>query len=566
MVQRGVISALGLLDLPFFRAETQKIAILYLVNYGLSRCRQPKKMKNILNVTKRLISVCIVASIFGQPSAQRLQSSVIPEAGSVASDDRYRWIDVPADFDSDMFLSRKNLDFQKNRPITKDLVAANLPNECKWTQSVPFPTNIAANAVVEHRGKIYSFGGARDATNSGFFLSRLTHEFDGKNWIEKAKIPYLIYLSTAVSDGRYIYLINGSGVLPSGGPLNPLAILLRYDPVNDTWDTLKPPEQATNLHASAFVDGKIFRVVGNNNGSQKHAEVYFPDQNIWRPLPSYPLAITAGRAIGYKNSLYVAGGYISENGNLVQQDKTYRYDWSLSKWVDADIQDLPAKASGRTSAMIGRNWVLVGDFFEGGATGGVYIWDAEKNTWSKGPDLPLIRYYMQGAFLNNALYVIGGDIPSTVRVGTTTVQKLEGCSLEAIGSKAYVSAILLNKPGTNGEVEPNDTSSQASGPLISGVVFTGQVNDEKDYWRFEVAKAGKIKATLTVPPGPLVQLQLWYKDTDNADNRVVAKLESPFEIEYDVPADRLGTYYLYVATDAATLNPDVSYSIQVNLP
>lgn len=97
------------------------------------------------------------------------------------------------------------------------------------------------------------------------------------------------------------------------------------------------------------------------------------------------------------------------------------------------------------------------------------------------------------------------------------------------------------------EQEPNDTSSQANGPLISGQDYFGFPNDPRDYFNISPNQAGLITINVTNHPLESVngaQLQLFYENPANGP--VAFKLVPPYAIEYSGPP---GDYYIFIFND-----------------
>lgn len=91
------------------------------------------------------------------------------------------------------------------------------------------------------------------------------------------------------------------------------------------------------------------------------------------------------------------------------------------------------------------------------------------------------------------------------------------------------------------ETEPNNTYTQANGPVPTGQAYHGYPNDNKDYFFFEIREFGYMSIDLKDYTG-IGQLQLFYQNTNN---RVALDTEPPYHLNYIGPA---GTYYIYIAT------------------
>ena len=111
-----------------------------------------------------------------------------------------------------------------------------------------------------------------------------------------------------------------------------------------------------------------------------------------------------------------------------------------------------------------------------------------------------------------------------------------------------------------GEVEPNNTSQQANGPLRSGQNYSSYPNDEKDYFSIYLRTGGPIVINLSNHTGLEPQLQLFYQTTSNPP--VAADIEAPYHIEYTGSA---GWYYIYIHA-AGNYSSSTAYTLQVTYP
>lgn len=124
------------------------------------------------------------------------------------------------------------------------------------------------------------------------------------------------------------------------------------------------------------------------------------------------------------------------------------------------------------------------------------------------------------------------------------------------------------------EAEPNDSTDQANGNLISGQLYLGLPNNGspdtgfRDYFKIRLDNPGSINIDLTNHPLESVngtQIQLYYL---SLDHRVALDLLPPYHIQYTGPA---GTYYIYIYNDVSKCTlPGIAcqnyYTLSVNYP
>ncbi len=112
------------------------------------------------------------------------------------------------------------------------------------------------------------------------------------------------------------------------------------------------------------------------------------------------------------------------------------------------------------------------------------------------------------------------------------------------------------------ETEPNDTYLQANGPLISGRMYYGYHDDEKDYYSVYLQNGGSLNVDMTSPNGG-TQIQLFYQVADVA-HRVGFDPTPPYHI--GLTSAQAGWYYIYVYTNPAYLAPTQVYTLTATYP
>jgi hypothetical protein len=94
------------------------------------------------------------------------------------------------------------------------------------------------------------------------------------------------------------------------------------------------------------------------------------------------------------------------------------------------------------------------------------------------------------------------------------------------------------------EKEDNDTAPTANGPLVSGLAYHGYPDDQKDYYRIQLAARHRIRIELTDHTGQGVQLLLYYQSTDNLVDR---DYDPPYQVDHEGQA---GRYYIYIFSES----------------
>jgi hypothetical protein len=264
-----------------------------------------------------------------------------------------------------------------------------------WIEQAPYPIAISGHAVVSQGGNVYSFGGIVNnvAITTAYKYNPVTN-----TWTPIAPLPAPRGWFSGASDGTYIYLLGGVDQ-----NFNTTATLWRYDPATNTYNTSLPSYTIpTYFHASAYLNGKIYRIAGAAIGTDFHVEVYDIAANSWSMAANYPFA--------NHNLMAVAlGSYIYAGGGNASPDKTYRYDPIINTWDDAAVADLPAGRSSAASGAYNGRWLLAGGDVNFATSNSVIAWDPPTNTWNNLPNMLQARDNLEGATAGQSFYAVAGD-------------------------------------------------------------------------------------------------------------------------------------------------------------
>ena len=268
-----------------------------------------------------------------------------------------------------------------------------------WIEQAPYPIAVSGHAVASVANNVFGFGGI---VNNTAIANAYKYTPATNTWTPIASLPAPRGWFSATSDGTYIYLLGGVDQ-----NFNTTATLWRYDPATDTYDTSLPSYSIpTYFHASAYLDGKIYRIAGAAIGTDYHVEVYDVATNTWSMAANYPFA--------NHNLMAVAlGSYIYAGGGNASPDKTYRYDPSTDTWDDAAIADLPAGRSSAASGAYNGRWLLAGGDVNFAISNSVIAWDPTTNTWNDLPNMVQARDLLAGATAAmtepGSFYAVAGD-------------------------------------------------------------------------------------------------------------------------------------------------------------
>ncbi len=265
-----------------------------------------------------------------------------------------------------------------------------------WTEQAPYPIAVSGHAVVSVGGNVYSFGGIVEppaAITNAYKYTPATN-----TWTPIAPLPAPRGWFSGTTDGTYVYLLGGVDQ-----NFNTTATLWRYDPATNTYNTNLPSYAIpTYFHASAYLNGKIYRIAGAAIGTDFHVEVYDIASNTWSMAANYPFANHNLMAVALGNYIYAGGGNASP-------DKTYRYDPSTNTWDDGAIADLPAGRSSAASGAYNGRWLLAGGDVNFATGNSAIAWDPATNTWSDLANMVQARDNLEGATAGQSFYAVAGD-------------------------------------------------------------------------------------------------------------------------------------------------------------
>lgn len=110
------------------------------------------------------------------------------------------------------------------------------------------------------------------------------------------------------------------------------------------------------------------------------------------------------------------------------------------------------------------------------------------------------------------------------------------------------------------ECEPNDSFSEADGPLTSTLDYYGYPDDQDDRFKINLSTNGQVHVILNNHSGSGVQLLLYSQSEEFVSG--CRDWERPYEITCNVP---VGTYYIRIYT-ASGHNSNTPYTLQATFP
>jgi N-acetylneuraminic acid mutarotase len=141
----------------------------------------------------------------------------------------------------------------------------------------------------------------------------------------------------------------------------------------------------------------------------KRGYIFSPEKITWQNAPSGPIEREESQSFVYNDKMYVVGGYI-DTPEFHATTRVDIFDHATGKWSKGAAA--PYKVTHAGVAQDGAaTWFIggyVGDFPDPPGTSSVLIYNARKNRWRHGPDLPSPRGAGGAGIVGTTLYYFGG--------------------------------------------------------------------------------------------------------------------------------------------------------------
>jgi hypothetical protein len=111
-----------------------------------------------------------------------------------------------------------------------------------------------------------------------------------------------------------------------------------------------------------------------------------------------------------------------------------------------------------------------------------------------------------------------------------------------------------------GEIEPNNSQSQANGPLCNGQNYLGLPQDSWDLFYLDAAQAGNVVVAVANHLGGGVQLQLYYQTVDGAPEAKDTVDDDGLHVE--LPGGLPGRYYIAVYVETPNTGTSTQYTLR----
>jgi N-acetylneuraminic acid mutarotase len=195
-----------------------------------------------------------------------------------------------------------------------------------------------------------------------------------------------------------------------------------YAVSSQTWTTGTSMPTARTEVAGAVLDGKIY-VIGGYDESGKTTdvvEVYDPHTDRWSRASSLPEPEDHAAAAIYDGKLFVVGGYVTIGGQRTSTNNSFIYDPSADKWEE--IKSMPTPRGALAANFINDILYVIGGQDASRKTVSTNeAYKPKTDTWTERQPMPTIRHHLASAVIDGKLYVIGGrqtDKSPDLNIGT----------------------------------------------------------------------------------------------------------------------------------------------------
>lgn len=274
----------------------------------------------------------------------------------------------------------------------------------RWANGAALPTPRKGMGVVEYENAFYVIGGE---TSQGLDASTLRYDPLQQTWEELKPKDTPVTEVHAVLLGEKIYVPGGK--LEDGSLTNRLEV---YDPRGDAWERMADLPVAVSGYALAALEGRLYLFGGKDRRSyREEVYIYDPQEDRWSEgtRMDHPRAFAGAVTVGGK--IYVIGGYDGRRAlKLNQAYMPSRDGGSEDPWETYAPLDRGRYGMGVTS--LASIIYLIGGWGEDGQpdTNGTRQYVVQTDQWAGFDRPPQSTGAMPGLIASgNFLYVMGGE-------------------------------------------------------------------------------------------------------------------------------------------------------------
>ncbi|MEZ6242261.1 MAG: kelch repeat-containing protein [Phycisphaerales bacterium] len=269
-----------------------------------------------------------------------------------------------------------------------------------WSRARAMPSPRSAHAVASDDDAIYVVGGVGGPNSA---IVRDLDRFDARRWTTIATLPGvgLNAPAAAILDGK-LYVIGGF----RNASNIPLATVRVYDLSTGEWSEVAPLPAPRGGHAAVVLDGHVHVFGGGNNvATIATHSMYDPAADTWTDLAPLPRAEGSPAGVVYQGAIWAIGG----RSGFDDFGDVYIYDAATDTWANGPA--IPPRGTVGAAVYHGAIHVFGGESQAKNAVlDDVLRLDPDTLTWSPIDPLPTPRNYARAAILDDAVYIVGGNL------------------------------------------------------------------------------------------------------------------------------------------------------------
>jgi N-acetylneuraminic acid mutarotase len=245
-----------------------------------------------------------------------------------------------------------------------------------------------------------------------------------------------------VSVARYAYdgveVLNGKIYFVGGYDGSAKNTAERYDPTNNTWETIASLSVERWGVASAVLNGNLYAIGGQDSSSisSSSVEIYLTTANAWVNGPSLPTPVRHSTAIIINEKMYLVGG-IKSGLNINQ---VLCFDPSSNQW--SAKANMPTARHGHKLVWFeNRIWAIGGH--DGSHSNKVESYDPLTDSWQTEASLKTVRHWPVVWVASSKIYVGGGNGLSSIETYNPTIKEWSNAG-NFPENKFHADAVVLN--------------------------------------------------------------------------------------------------------------------------
>jgi N-acetylneuraminic acid mutarotase len=240
----------------------------------------------------------------------------------------------------------------------------------------------------------------------------VAYDISADRWRRHASLPIEVNHPGVTAHGGRLYLYGGNRQA-SGGTEPKSDRLYRYDPRRDRWKRLADAPSGRAAMAFVAIGPKLYAAGGYDSGDGQLRElaIYDIKRDRWRSGPDMPTGRNHVGAAALEGRMIVTGGRPGPvNGGLTTVES---YDPRKRRW--AKLPPLGTARSGHAAVTARGRLVVFGgeELIAGGTTiEEVEAFDPESRSWTELPPMITPRHGVGGAARRGRIYALeGGPSP-----------------------------------------------------------------------------------------------------------------------------------------------------------